>query len=182
MNEEYINNITLEYLLNPILYEKINDQKNLFNEDILKDIKFYRRRICQMTKDMCKENYLNNNLQSIFLNYANDIIYYLKQQDEKDIFQSQYDNLILNNDINNICDISNLENIDNLDNDIDNLDNDIDNLLLNIKPKNNNLDNFVKKINITNTEKILPQIKIANIKDPILKKKGVKKVGKKENL
>jgi len=172
MNEEYINNITLEYLLNPILYEKINDQKKLFNEDILKDIKFYRRRICQITKDMCKEDYVNNNLQSLFFNYANNIIYYLKQEDEKDIFQSQYDNLILNNETNNICDISNLENFD---------DN-IDNLLLNIKPKNNNLDNFVKKINIKNTEKILPQIRIANIKDPILKKKGVKKVGKKENL
>ena len=171
MNEEYINNITLEYLLNPILYEKINDQKKLFNEDILKDIKFYRRRICQITKDMCKEDYVNNNLQSLFFNYANNIIYYLKQEDEKDIFQSQYNNLNLNNEPNNICDISNLEKFD-----------DIDNLLLNIKPKSNNLDNFVKKINIKNTEKILPQIRIANIKDPILKKKGVKKVGKKENL
>ena len=64
MNEEYINSITLEYLLNPCLYEKINNQKNMSENLIFKDIKFYRRRICQITKDMCKGEYINDNFKS----------------------------------------------------------------------------------------------------------------------
>ena len=44
-NEEYINSVTLEYLLNPVLYEKINSQKNNSSNLILKDIKFYRKKI-----------------------------------------------------------------------------------------------------------------------------------------
>jgi len=39
----------------------------------------------------------------------------------------------------------------------------------------NSLDNFVKKINIETEEKFLPKRRVANIKDPALKKKGVKK-------
>ena len=162
MDQEYINSITLEYLLNPILYEKIHDQKNMSDNLILKDIKFYRKRICQLTKDMCKGDYVNDNLKTLFLNYATTIVYYLKQVDEKDIFQEDYTGL--NMAISKI-DISNTH----LDN------NDVDNLLIN-KPKSvNNLDNFVKKINIEQEEKIIPQRRIANIKDPSLKKKGLKK-------
>ncbi len=147
MDEEYINSITLEYLLNPILYEKIRDQKNISDNLIFKDIKFYRKRICQLTKDMCKGDYVNDNLKTLFLNYATTIVYYLKQVDEKDIFQEDYTGL--NMAISEI-DISNT----NFDND------DVDNLLLN-KPKPvNNLDNFVKKINIEQEEKIIPQRRI----------------------
>ena len=88
--EKYINNITLEYLLNPNLYEKIN-KKNKGNDDqIYKDAIFYRKRICQLTKDMCKGEYINNNFKHIFLNYANNIIYYLKQSDTEFIYQEEY--------------------------------------------------------------------------------------------
>ena len=90
MNEEYINSVTLEYLLNPLLYSKINDQKNASSNLIFKDIKFYRKRICQITKDMCKGEYIDDNLKLVFLNYASTITYYLKQLDEKDILQSDY--------------------------------------------------------------------------------------------
>jgi hypothetical protein len=173
MNEEYINSVTLEYLLNPLLYSKINDQKNASSNLIFKDIKFYRKRICQMTKDMCKGDYINDNLKSQFLNYANAIIYYLKQLDEKDIYQEEYNNLT----INKIQDISNV-NVENKD-----LDNeDPDHLLINQPDPINNLDNFIKKINIKNEDKIIPQRKVANINDPNLKRKGVKKGVKKENL
>lgn len=173
MNEEYINSVTLEYLLNPLLYSKINDQKNASSNLIFKDIKFYRKRICQMTKDMCKGDYINDNLKSQFLNYANAIIYYLKQLDEKDIYQEEYNNLT----INKIQDISNV-NVENKDLDND----DPDHLLINQPDPINNLDNFIKKINIKNEDKIIPQRKVANINDPNLKRKGVKKGVKKENL
>ena len=162
-NEEYINSVTLEYLLNPVLYEKINSQKNNSNNLIFKDIKFYRKRICQLTKDMCKGEYINNNLKTVFLNYANTIIYYLKQLDEKDILQSDYTDFQFTKSIEN-----------DLTNDLSTNFN-VDNLIINVPPNINNLDDFIKKINIAEEEKILPQRRVANIKDPALKKKGLKK-------
>lgn len=159
--DKYINSITLEYLLNPTLYEKIN-QKNLDNNFIYKDIKFYRKRICQITKDMCKGNYINDNFKTLFLNYVHTIIYYFKQLDEKDILQSDYKDFDFIPSIDcHPVDISSNYNVDDL--------------LVNNPPQVNNLDNFVKKININNEEKILPKRRVANIKDPELKNKGVKK-------
>lgn len=162
MNQEYINNITLEYLLNPVLYDKISGQKNNSEELFFKDIQFYRKRVCQLTKDMCKGEYNNDNLKTIFLTYATSLIYYLKQLDEKDIIQSDY--IDFNNDISNQhC----------LTNDISSNFN-VDELILNTPHAINSLDNFVKKINVKEKDKILPQKKITNIKDPMLKNKGLK--------
>jgi hypothetical protein len=169
MNEEYINSVTLEYLLNPVLYNKINDQKIMSDNFIFKDIKFYKRRICQLTKDMCKGEYVNDNLKTFFLNYAHALVYYLKQLDEKDIFQEQYDGLISKFSTTDVLDISNSEVNE------ANIENDINSLLINKPQPVNNLDSFVKKINIKSEERILPQRRIANIKDPKLKKKGLKK-------
>jgi hypothetical protein len=164
-NEQYINSITLEYLLNPGLYEKISSQKNNTNNLVIKDIIFYRKRISQLTKEMCKGDYPNDILKTIFINYASTMIYYLKQIDAKDIFQSDYENLNLDQpNSSSLSDISNLDNIT-----------DINDLLINKPAEINNLDNFVKKLNITIPNKILPQQRIANLKDPALKKKGLKK-------
>jgi hypothetical protein len=160
--EEYINNITLEYLLNPCLYEKITNQKNVSKQLIFDDIRFYRRRIYQITKDMCKGEYINDNVKAAFISYANTIIYYLKQLDEKDILQSDYKDLQLSPSI--------LPLIPDLSSNLK-----ADNLLIVDHDSINTLDNFVKKINLGSDEKILPQKRIANIKDPAFKKKGVKK-------
>jgi hypothetical protein len=159
-NEEYINKITLEFLLNPALHEKLikNSESNL---NLEKDIKFYRKRICQITKDMSRDIFVEETIKPAFLAYATTLIYYFKQLDEKDIFQKEYDDLIdkpVQSDISmNICQQN------------------LDNLLLNIPESVNNLDMFVKKINMNTQQKIIPQYKVANIKDPSLKIKGVKK-------
>lgn len=160
-NEKYINKITLEYLLNPTLYDKLCRNSNNNNINLTKDIQFYRKRICQITKDMCRGIYVDDNLKPAFIGYATTLIYYFKQLDEKDIFQTEYKDLSDNpipTDISmNIC------------------SQDLDNLLINNRNPTNNLDSFVKKINVDVQAKIPPQRKIANIKDPSLKTKGVKK-------
>jgi len=162
-NEEYINNVTLEYLLNPVLYEKINSQRANSSDLIFNDIKFYRRRIQQITKDMCKGDYINNNLKTAFLNYASTITYYLKQLDEKDILQSEY------------ADFQVTQHIDDLSyNDLSSNFN-VDNLIMNQPKTINNLDTFIKRVNVDNEDKFIPQRRVANIKNPLLKKKGVKK-------
>ena len=161
-SEKYINSVTLEYLLNPILYDKISNQ-NTKEQVILEDLEFYRKRICQITKDMSKGKYINDNLKSVFYNYATTVIFYLKQLDEKDILQSHYSNL--NFDIStNDCLTPDLSYNFNPDN-----------LIINQPKKNNTLDSFIKKINIESIDKILPQQRIANITNPVLKTKGVKK-------
>ena len=156
MNNEYINEITLKYLLNPA---KINT--NIENKNNMeKEIKFYKKRINQITKDMGKGEYPNNFIKSLYFEYATEIIYYLKNLDQKDILQEEY------------LDLSFKENC--LENENKNLEENLNNLM--IKPKEKaNLNNFVKKINLDESEKIIPQKKKVNIKDAKFKTKGVKK-------
>ena len=56
---------------------------------------------------------------------------------------------------------------------------DSNNLLANIRTPVSNLDNFVKKLNVNLEDKILPQKRLANIKDPSFKTKGLKNKVKK---
>ena len=166
-NEEYINKITLEYLLNPNMLIKNN--QSLLDTKLDKDIKFYRKRISQLTKDMIKGNYPNNDLQIIFQKYASELIYYFKQQDTKDIYQQEYIDLSLNN----IKD-TNAE----LEHDIESINNMLINSTNDSVP---NLENFVKKISVNTSENhIIPQKKNINIKDPKLRVKGVKTISSKE--
>ena len=166
MNEEYINKITLEYLLNPNMLVKNNQTK--LDNNLEKDIKFYRKRINQLTKDMIKGNFPNSDLKMIFENYTSELIYYFKQQDTKDIYQEEYLDLSLNktND-NNIASDIEIESIDNI-------------LIANKNEQVPSLEKFVKKINITPDNHIIPQKKNINIRDPKLRIKGVKTTTNKE--
>ena len=165
MNDnKYINNITLECLLNPNLYNKIYNDKKSESPDKSNDILFYRKRICQLTKDMCKGEYNNTVLQNIFMNYATSLVYYFKQEDFKDIYQKEYEFLENKSDFdlstNNTHDYQEL---------------DIANHLLVNKPSSiNNLDNFVKKLNVNLEPNFLPSKREINQKDPALKYKGIK--------
>lgn len=161
-DEKYINNITLEYLLNPVLYDKINNGNNR-DKIILEDIEFYRKRICQITKDMCKGDYINENIKKSFINYANTLVYYLKQLDEKDLLQMEYDNLNLN-------ELSHNPNNNNLD-----ISNNYDKIIMNKPSNNNNLDSFVIQTNSKIVNTFVPHKRVINTNDPTLKKKGLKK-------
>lgn len=159
-NEEYINKVTLEFLLNPMLQEKLC--KGTYNNvDLTKDIKFYKKRICQITKDMSRAEFTDEALKPAFINYATTLIYYFKRLDEKDILQTEYDDLLVKS---TPTDIS-----------MDICSKDLDNLMINTPEPINNLDTFIKKINVDAPIKILPQRRIANTNDPSLKIKGVKK-------
>lgn len=156
MDQEYINKITLEYLLNPSILIKNSEN----DKTLEKDIKFYRKRICQITKDMSRGKFENESLKSLFDNYVSQIIYYFKRQDAKDIYQEEYNDLTFNHDIHRELNSDNTS---------------LDQLLLNNPEPIPTLNNFVKKINIDKEEKIVPTQKIANIKDPSLRTKGLKK-------
>lgn len=146
MDKEYINKITLQYLLNPnIVVNKTNDNSNLD-----KEIKFYRKRIYQITKDMCKGNFLNDNLKNTFENYISEIIYFLKQQDLEDIYQKEYIDIIDKIDIIDNSNISYFLSNDVSLNRYNDLSHNIDKLLtISTKDNKSNLNNFIRKINIT---------------------------------
>jgi hypothetical protein len=169
MSEEYINKITLEYLLNPNRLK--NNNKILINNTIDKDIKFYRKRINQLTKDMLKGSYPTNNIKMIFENYVLHIISYFKQQDTKDIYQEEYSELSLKEP--DIIVENNIEN---------HIENHIENLFMNIKTKPiPTLENFVKRNNETSLiNNIMPQKKKINIRDPQFRMKGVQIINNKE--
>ena len=96
VHETYINKITLEYLLNPSIHIKTVN----FDELLEKDINFYKKRICQITKEMSRGEIINNNLQSIFNTYASQLIYYFKQIDYQDKHQEEYNALTTNEQTN----------------------------------------------------------------------------------
>ena len=89
----------LEYLSNPILYEKyISQQKTLNDEEFKQDKKFYRKRVIQLTKDLYN-NELDNyqvplvELKKNFNKYIKECIDILRILDKNDILQDEYKNL-----------------------------------------------------------------------------------------
>ncbi len=85
------NQIDLLYLTNPHLKIKYNKQiEKLIDED---DIKFYRKRILQTTKDYLRGNKINQQIDSAFEEYANQLIKHYKFIDKKEMIQKEYKNL-----------------------------------------------------------------------------------------
>lgn len=167
MSKEYINQITIDYLLNKD--HCLNKITKTINK---KDRKFYRKRIFDLTKILLlnkeKPNDLFPDVKYAFDNYLKACVSYFKIIDNNDIIQEEY------KDLEDIM-------IDNLDENLDLIDNNIntkeeaDKLMLrciNMKPT---LDNFIQKKSIKKENIILPLQKEINLDNPDLKTKGIKK-------
>ena len=141
MTDKINNNVIneLEYLMNPCMYDKwIKKHSNkLAPTDLKKDIKFYKKRIIQLTKDILQEEYEGMPSETL---------------------------------------------------EVSDIDEDVDpnNSLINPSylHKQNKIEDYIdlKKIsNVPNNETYLPERKELKLKDPQLKKKGIrKKRGKKK--
>ena len=171
-SEKYIENITIQYLLNPNLQNQIIKNNTILSKDFNDDVKFYKKRIGQYVKDICKdinsetfEISTNDKTKLACINFIKNLIEDYKFNDTKDILQEDYEeyNIIDNYDISN-----------NVSNNELNSNHDIDNILLKEEKKTISLDNFVKVKNVTKRE-ILPNKREANLQEPYLRYKGVKK-------
>ena len=164
----------LTYLINPqyqnqIHYNKGNDDKEISKEEL----KFYRKRILQSTRDLLDDVNIypvsNSMLKESFLLYALSCINYYKAIDTTDIIQHQYDTLN-NNKI-----------IDNSNNYIDNNNNgDIsenNQLLFKQRKSINTIEECmnITKIRDDSNVEVFPIKKKVDLRDPSLKIKGVKK-------
>ena len=186
MSEEFINQVTLNCLMNKDQYNKYvkNNTIKLPNSVNKKDKKFYKKRIYNIIKQLLSsqeteiEPCLFTDVKKSFDNFVNTCIHSLKVIDKTDIIQDDYkdiaDSITLNLDMNtelDDADIKTKEEADLL-------------LLRSIKITNPSLDNFVKRKYTKAPEQILmPQQKDINLRDPNLKIKGIKDKDKdKDNL
>jgi hypothetical protein len=170
MTTKYINNLTLDCLLNKNILQKITNNKYEINE---KDKKFYKKRIYLLFKNLLnneidKDDIFFSEINKTFEYFVYSSIRYFKSIDKNDILQEEYIDLVIeqHHDIK--------ENIE-------------DYKLLEINNKFIHYNNeFNKKINVEkqNIEKhdiIYPIKKKINLKHPKLKIKGLNNGQMKKN-
>jgi len=177
---DLISLITLEYLLNKEQYERykqgILGEKT--NVRYKKDKKFYRKRIVEMTRELCLESVPDTDTKMYpsdvlfaFEHFAKMCIHYFKRLDKSDILQEEYNGFVTKSsemDLNASVGTS--------------LGTSVDTQLWMPAPAKTVtlLDSFVKRKTIKQkTKMIVPQQKHIHLMNPELKNKGV---GKKKNI
>lgn len=182
-SEKYVSDVTLEYLLNPTLFQQIYKNKETITENE-SEVRFYRKRILQSVKELCKfENRecFNSSITNAFNDFTSVLIYHYKSIDSKDILQSEYcDNLNDNSNDDTNDDIeksqnTNLENDNTNDSQIKQIIQKSNEMMIKEKKTVNNLDSFVKKINTNEIKETFPKKRATNLKAQELRYKGLKK-------
>jgi hypothetical protein len=173
-----IDDVTLAYMVNTTQYEKYLKKNHMDYDSIFKrDIRFYRKRIISLTKDLFKEQVENdknkNVLAGAFNMYMRACISYLKFSDQSESIQKCYVCLGINDDDDNqnqkcICKNKNENELFEL--------NKANELCLKPKEvKKITLDNYVIRKNVKKSEPIVyPQQFTFNPRDPAFKCKGLK--------
>ena len=163
----FLNQASLDYLINTKQY-KIQ-LTNILNKKInKKDKKFYRRRILNLTKELLSkeesEIVTSPDIKYAFDNLVKTCVHYFKILDRNDIIQEDYNDF--DDEIKEEKEINETEQI---------LKEENEKLLMrSVKMSNHSLDNFIKiKMTRKPEDLIIPQQKEINLKDPVLKNKGV---------
>ena len=175
MSTEYVNQVTLECLMNKDTYKKYvaTKKKSVVNK---KDQKFYRRRILSLTKELlypeeaaekpANATTMNDpNVMGLFQIYSKACIEYFKTLDKNDIIQEDYSTLTTTGTHEmSPEDIKTQAEID-------------QQFMRSIRVKEAaTLDKFVKRSTTAPKEApILPKQKDINLRDPALKNKGIRK-------
>ena len=145
-----IDKITLQYLLNPNVYDKINTNKEDKDYDLEKYQK-YKNKILNLTEEMLNNKFVNDQLKEEFNNYCKNLIYYIKNEELKNIIQDDYKDFEPKNKKNLLIDISNIT--------LNDLSLNAKNIL-NKSKKHNDLNSFIIKNNNNKSKsKILPKKK-----------------------
>jgi len=177
MSEAFVNQVTLDCLLNKSQYSKflINKTEKITNR---KDKKFYRKRIFSLTKELLlskeKPENLFPDVEYAFNIYVNACVQYFRAIDSNDILQTEYTSF---NETETLDKILGLEDHLMYKEEADKL------MMRSINISNPSLDHFVQRIVTKKPEEmILPKQKDINLSDPILKNKGVIISDKKKNI
>ena len=172
MSEAFVNQITLDCLLNKQMYSNHLKSKKVTQQN-KEERKFYRKRTYNLFKEIisgCEPEDLLPDVKYAYDNFINSAIHYFKTIDNNDIIQSEYKDvdIALQKCSSEIVDLSanfaSTAEADNL-------------LLRSIKIDVPTLDKYVTRTK-TNKKKetiILPKQREINLNDPELKNKGLKK-------
>jgi protoporphyrinogen oxidase len=171
----YVDEVTLECFMNKEQYGKhVRKMPASFASKKVNnsDRKFYKKRIYDLTKQLLNNESVSENIfpdvTNGFQNYIKACVDYFKTLDKTDILQEDYqtiDNSIKidrNNEI-NVDNISNTQEANQL-------------MMRSIKIQEpNSLEKLVKRTSTKHVKQmILPREKDINLKDPILKNKGIR--------
>ena len=85
-----LNLIDLEYLTNRSFLKNRGSKTKVEIDTYDIDLKFYRKRIFQLTKDFLTGHYVNADLKESFSNYSSSCIKYFKFIDKADTIQAVY--------------------------------------------------------------------------------------------
>jgi hypothetical protein len=183
-----IDDVTLAYMVNTTQYEKYLKKNNMdYDSGFKKDIRFYRKRIISLTKDLFKEQIENDKNQNVLVGafnmYMRACISYLKFSDQSETIQKCY--VCLGLDITDADDDNHNQNNENInqkcicknknENDLFEL-NKANELCFKPKEvKKITLDNYIIRKNVKRSEPIIyPQQFTFNPRDPTFKHKGLK--------
>ena len=172
MQNEFLSNVTLEYLMNKEQYAKYIEQNKPANKDkYQKEKKFYKKRIYDFTKKMLngeKIDVIIPDTTFSFENYVRSCIEYFKALDKTDILQEDYLNLDTDSKFPSSLEMQSSTTLEEA--------NEI--VMRSFKVSEpNSLEKIVKRkqTQIIAKAPVLPKQKDVNLKDPALKKKGIEK-------
>ena len=176
-SESTINQITLDCLLNRTQYEKYLT-KQLLNKISQKDRLFYRKRAVNLTKELLKGDedvFVSPDVKYAFECYIKTCVRYFRVLDKSDLIQEEYKSL-------NLVEEEGIK-----PSSLDGLT-ELDEILftrkINFNPNNGTLDNFVEIKSLVQEDMVVippPQQRKINLKDPILRNKGIRKKKNIEN-
>ena len=163
MSQSYVDQVTIDCLLN----------KNVINQYIKKkenkeEIKFYKKRIYNLFKEIITGNSPNDLLPDVkyaYSNFLTESIRYFKTVDNNEVIQSEYKDMEFPPEIG--CDVNDASG---------NVVDAYKLLMRSIKIDVPTLDKYVTRISTKKKEEIiLPKQKDINLNDPEFKIKGLKK-------
>ena len=150
--------IDLLYLTNDRIRTRVENLENGINKE---DLKFYRKRILQQTKNYLREGRLEGSIDRAFDNYVDKLIEYYKFIDKKEIIQKEYENM-KDNSVTEIKDINLLE--------------EDKKIMKQIEPQVKTIKDFITVVVEKPKRKhVIPKIKEFNLKKDELRFKGLKK-------
>jgi hypothetical protein len=165
---DFLANITLEYLMKKDHYAKYIEQiKPVNREKYLKERKFYKKRIYDFTKKMLngEKTGVLQDVVFAFEKYIRYCVEYFKMLDKTDILQEDYSKMDTDCEmLSSSVSPDSLEENDQL-------------FMRSFKVSQpNSLEKIVKRTTTkVITKRELPKQKEINLKDPVLKQKGIKK-------
>ena len=148
----------LLYLTNERARRRVASLEDGVNKE---DLKFYRKRILQQTKDYLREGRLESSIDRAFDNYADKLMEYYKFIDKKEIIQKEYENMEENSSVA-------VKDIDLL---VENKK-----MMKEVEPPVKTIKDFITVVaEKPKKKRIIPKLKEFNLKKDELRIKGLKK-------